>query len=181
MQAMDFMSPSYQDYENHPFLSKTVMVAFWLFYAVGHTKYSNELMKNIHAPLPIRQSLLSGNMNHDLILNNYQSIRYKAMELSQGNSTVWKELEPIFMDPYFAPLMSQDLSNLPAALVFTVEYDILRDDGIWYAEFLRSFSVPVTHVHYEAGFHCMIGWPEHLDEDTLEARGIIAKHIRENL
>ena len=57
------------------------------------------------------------------------------------------------MNPYFAPLMAYDLTKLPDAYIFTAQYDVLRDDGILYANRLKKAGVKVTHGHSKLGFH----------------------------
>lgn len=41
-------------------------------------------------------------------------------------------------DPYFAPLLADDLSNQPHTLIVTAEYDPLRDEGEEYGKRLRD-------------------------------------------
>lgn len=47
---------------------------------------------------------------------------YDYMEL-------YKRTDEDLKNPYFAPLMSKDLSDLPRTLIITAEYDPLRDEG----------------------------------------------------
>ena len=43
-------------------------------------------------------------------------------------------------NPYFAPLLAEDLSNQPNTLILTAEYDPLRDEGEAYGKKLRKFG-----------------------------------------
>jgi len=58
-----------------------------------------------------------------------------------------------FGDFRFAPLVAEDLSNLPPALVLVAGYDPLRDEGVDYAKRLIEYGNRVTLVNYEGMIH----------------------------
>jgi acetyl esterase/lipase len=56
-------------------------------------------------------------------------------------------------DPRFAPLLADDLSGLPPAIVVTAEFDPLRDDGDAYATALEAAGVRAQHVRARGHTH----------------------------
>jgi acetyl esterase len=59
-------------------------------------------------------------------------------------------------NPEISPLLAEDLTGLPPAIVVTAGFDPLRDEGEAFAQRLAEAGVPVTERHYPAYVHGFI-------------------------
>ncbi|MGA8995648.1 MAG: alpha/beta hydrolase fold domain-containing protein, partial [Nocardioidaceae bacterium] len=56
-------------------------------------------------------------------------------------------------NPWACPQRAPSLAGLPPAVVVTAQFDVLRDEGIAYADRLRRDGVPVSQHEYEGSIH----------------------------
>lgn len=70
-----------------------------------------------------------------------------------------------------APLRTNDLSNLPPAMVISAGFDPLCDEGIAYVKRLDEDGTAVTHRHYAGAIHAFCNMFAAMDDgrDALEA------------
>lgn len=67
-------------------------------------------------------------------------------------------------DPLASPLLAEDLSGLPPALIVSAGYDPLRDEDLAYHERLVEQGVDSRHIHYPGMIHGFINMPGMLDK-----------------
>ena len=113
----------------------------------------------------------------------------KSGSLQQQNSFGRDDMPSSFIEkmtnPYIAPLMADEemLLGLPRAYVMTGGYDIIRDDGIMYAERLEQAKVPVILNNHATAYHFSIaysGGPFSLTSGKQIVQGIV-NFLREYL
>ena len=129
----------------------------------------------------------------------YQLLLYPALDLSSFDTHAYRECggfglplemmewcrghylpaEEDRLNPYASPLLAEDLTGLPPALIFTAEFDPLRDEGAAYANRLKDAGVPVKYSCYDGMVHGFLSVggaitraKEALDEAASELRAI---------
>ncbi|NWX78885.1 AAAD deacetylase, partial [Alca torda] len=152
LQTLDLNSPSYQQNEYKPILPRLLMVKFWSEYFTSDSPLREAMASNRHVPVESSHlfqfvnwsNLLPEELKKDHV---YTSPTYGSSELAQKY--------PGFLDTRAAPLLASDaqLRGLPLTYILTCEHDVLRDDGVMYAERLRAAGVPVMHDHAKDAFH----------------------------
>ena len=74
----------------------------------------------------------------------------------------------------------QSLENLPPALLLVAGYDVLRDEGVAYAQRLQQSGVDVQLVEYQDMFHPFISLAGIFDQGK-EAITLMADSLRAHL
>ena len=88
--------------------------------------------------------------------------------------------EQAISDPRASPLLLDDLSHLPPALVLTAGFDPLRDEGRAYADALSVAGNRVQYICFERQIHGFIGMGGIIDEANTAVR-LCADYLREQL
>lgn len=166
LQAFDFMTPSYQEHKHLTMaLTKYLMIDFWITYATGVKLYDPELdiditnifAKNKHTSKDIKRSKYDLYTDHELVDKEYRDFAsYQPKNRYVGYDDIWDQVKDVIVDPYFAPLMADDLSGLSEAYILTAQFDVLRDDGMMYAKRLEKAGVKVTLQNFATATHMSI-------------------------
>lgn len=85
-----------------------------------------------------------------------------------------------FIHHYSAPLLAEDLSGLPPALIITAGYDPLKDEGKAYADRLTEAGVPTSYINYPGmvhGFFSMAGIVPEARQALEKASRTIGEHL----
>ena len=69
-----------------------------------------------------------------------------------------------YKNPEVSPILTEDLKDLPPAVIINAEFDPLRDDGVLYAAKLRRYGVKVWDKCFAGQIHCLIGLPPDAEE-----------------
>lgn len=62
-------------------------------------------------------------------------------------------------NPEVSPVLTEDLSGLPSAVIINAEFDPLREDGVLYAARLRKAGVRVMEKCFAGQIHLLLGIP----------------------
>ncbi|CAI5456309.1 unnamed protein product [Caenorhabditis angaria] len=174
LQMADMQSISYRYFETHldgyALVDPESVAYYYMFYAGINMDEKAYLVKNVlsngHVAKKLRKEIdeLTG---YGAVLENsrnYNNASIAPRKFVSENYEAQELLEKFMMDPSFSPLMRKDLSGMPESLVITCEFDILRDEGLIYANRLEKDNVSTTTINYENGFHAMLNFHSELYE-----------------
>ncbi|XP_030072528.1 arylacetamide deacetylase-like isoform X1 [Microcaecilia unicolor] len=152
LQPLDLDTPSYRDNGHMPILSKSLMVRFWSEYFTSDKSLFNAMSSN---SLKLTESSqLFPFLYWPALLPEKMKKTHTYSHSLQSRMSEFAKKYPGILDPRAAPLLVDDakLSRLPQTYILTCMYDVLRDDGVIYAQRLRKAGVEVTHDQYDT-FH----------------------------
>ena len=90
---------------------------------------------------------------------DYPSVRENAESIFLSADTMqwfYEHYQSDKLDWRASPILTEDLSDLPPALIITAEYDTLRDEGEAYGEALREAGNDVTVRRYDGVGHVFV-------------------------
>ncbi|KAK6032046.1 hydrolase, alpha/beta domain protein, partial [Ostertagia ostertagi] len=181
LQLADFQSMSYRYFfknlQGTALVDPESVVYYYMFYTGIDMDKHGDLVKyvlvNGHIAPQIREKV-------DKILDYtpFSYMNYGNESLPERHPVLYSEeaqriLAPFITNPYFSPLMQEDLSHLPPAFVMTCEFDVLRDEGILYAKRLKEAGVKTEARNYENGFHAMLNFHHEIDEAANSLKDIV--------
>ena len=158
MQALDLNLPSYLANDGSTYGSKLWVAEFLAQYFGIDLKYAKEIAHNSHISSEMRKKFI------EYVDVSQLPAKYRSnhpLLLPKVNKELVKKVEKIIINPYFSPLVSQNLSGVPEAYIVTAEHDVLRDDGFLYTERLKRNQVHVEHMHYNDAFHGVFTMIDH--------------------
>lgn len=104
----------------------------------------------------------------DYILTKDSMVFYRSHYLAEEEDA---------LHPYASPLLAEDLSGLPPALMITAELDVLTGEGEAYADRLREAGVPVQYICYKGMIHAFFSMAGIVDR-TMDAIDEAAAALR---
>ncbi|NXU51193.1 AAAD deacetylase, partial [Turnix velox] len=152
LQTLDMDLPSFRENEHMIILPKLLMVKFWSEYFTSDPSLREAMMSNRH--VPFQSSHLFQFVNWSNLLPEEMKKNHVYTKPTYGSPKLAKKYTG-FLDTRAAPLLASDavLRRLPLTYILTCQYDVLRDDGVMYAQRLKALDVPITHDHAKDAFH----------------------------
>jgi acetyl esterase len=84
-----------------------------------------------------------------------------------------------YKNPEVSPILTEDLTGLPPAIIINAEFDPLRDDGFLYAAKLRKSGVKVWDKCFAGQIHMLLGLPPD-SEEIKEFETIVKTAMKES-
>jgi acetyl esterase/lipase len=171
---------------NQKYFSKTVnnlmQIVFWTNYIGCGSEYISDMIENRHTSSELKSSKYASFVDGEKwLIRKYIDEDLKRKDLTQKTDFGMKEtpdcLKRKMLDPFICPLMADKemFKDLPRAYIMTAGYDLIRDDGIMYAQRLKDAGVSLDLINHRTSFHNALTFVE--GPLTLG----IAKHTIQNI
>jgi len=152
LQFFDFTLPSYRSYFRHNVLgvlNEENFLSMISFLTSTEIRVTRDIFLNSHTTKTDRKHF-ARYLNPAEHLSNSHQIN----ESIEENDHLVENLK-FLLSPSMSPLLVPDelLSRLPTVLLFTTEFDILKDEGFIFASRLRSLNKTIYHHHFDNAFH----------------------------
>lgn len=140
-------------------VDRTAAILRWLNYYQGHLEGLEDALRNNHTSAVLKVSDYSQYVNPSALPEGYKTIAVKRSQSPQmENSPLALRFEDFLLNPYANPLMAEEMTHLPPTFMLTAEFDVYRDDGLFYAKRLLDAGVKLEHTHYESEFHGFVSF-----------------------
>ena len=158
----------------HPYpagLNDVYEVTKWVYENAEHIKGSTEHFAMMgdssggnYTTLTVEKSIQTGafKVSHQVLIypttdlsHHTESMKlFRQGYLLEARNVHWyneqyKPKEMFSSDPRISPMFLEDVSQMPPTFIMTVGYDPLRDEGLLYAQKLKSQGVDVHHYHID--------------------------------
>ena len=177
---IDLQTPSYQQNGEAGYILHVSDTHKALqYYAFGGRKAEVEMLlqTNSHMSLKVRQQYGSSFLNHTKLPYKHDAT---VNRISSSHGNLPEDQQKRLLEPNVSPLLVNDLRGLPDTYVYTSVHDIVRDDGLWYADRLRQVNVSVELFDHDRGFHGIMNFASYLqeaDESLDRTVSFIHKHL----
>jgi arylacetamide deacetylase len=147
LQFFDFTLPSYREYLKRNILgvlNENNLLLMISLLSENNVQVTKDIFSNSHVSNEDKKKFYSY-----IDPKKYLSISYELNETKQGNESLRKNLEYL-ISPLMSPLLvsDQQLCQLPTVLLFTTEFDILRDEGMLLFYLIRK-SIQISFVRFD--------------------------------
>ncbi|KAJ7306499.1 hypothetical protein JRQ81_009854 [Phrynocephalus forsythii] len=154
LQVVTHSLPSYMQNARVPILTKRQGLKFALQYLQKNTSLQDVVLQGAHVPKEKKMKYRKW-LGPENIPDEFKSREVKLLPEPKHPFGELQDLIDQLCGPLLSPLLVEDavLRQLPETFILTVQYDVLRDDGILYKKRLEDNGVPVTWCHLADGFH----------------------------
>lgn len=114
------------------------------------------MAKDKNGPVISYQLLVYPTLNYSFDTESYLAFEEGYLLSTKDLEWFWNHYlqdEKDGINPYASPLLAEDLSGLPPALIIVAEFDQLRDDGEAYGKRLKEAGIPTEITRYEGMIH----------------------------